>query len=281
MYYIFLILIILLFLIYTYNNNEFLKDSKLIVPYTIKDESIDFIHYGYFNKQSILDSNNIFYNAQLNLINILIKDINIIKNDYILDVGCGVGGFIKYLNFNYSNINIIGIDINYIHINISKNKNKILQNNNKIEYINSDINNFNSKYKINKIFVIECGFHFNKYIFLQNAFDYLENNGNIIIADIVTTNKINNYLDKKDYINNIIFQSFGIFNSFWEPFDYQLTMNKIGYTDINYIDISEETYNSYVYLEKYAYDNTLQGIKLLKELHLRGCLKYIIIKAKK
>lgn len=148
-------------------------------------------------------------------------------------------------------------------------------------YEKYDINMFYPKNKINKIFAIECGFHFNKYIFLNNAFKYLDNNGTIIIADIVTTSKIKNYLNKKLYIDNVILKSFGIFNSFWNPFNYQEVMKKIGYNNIEYKDITNETLESYVYLEKYAYEDTLEGILLLKELHKKGCLKYIIIKATK
>ena len=279
MRYIILFFFIIL-LIYIFKNNI---SSNFIVPYTIKNDSIDFIHYGYFTNNIDVSkkSDNIFYNAQLNLIKELIKNIKINKNDYILDVGCGVGGFIKYLNANYSNLNIIGVDTNDLHINIAKNKNKLLNNNNIIEYYNVDINMFYPKNKINKIFAIECGFHFNKYIFLNNAFKYLDDNGTIIIADIVTTSKIKNYLNKKLYIDNVILKSFGIFNSFWNPFNYQEVMKKIGYNNIEYKDITNETLESYVYLEKYAYEDTLEGILLLKELHKKGCLKYIIIKATK
>ena len=275
-------LLIIFFLIKSKNNNN---KSNLIVPYTIKDANVDFIHYGYFTMKPYSNnfdsSDNIFYIMQLNLIHVLLENININKNDYILDVGCGVGGFIKFLNTNYSNINILGIDINDIHINICKNKNKLLNNNNTIEYYNSDITTFHSKYKINKIFAIESGFHYNKFMFLKNAFNYMADDGSIIIADIVTTSKINNYINQKSYIDNIIHESFSVFDSFWEPFDYVLTMQQIGYKNIQYLDITNETIDSYFYLEKYSYKDTLKGILLLKELHQTQCLKYIIIKATK
>ena len=119
MQYIILFVFIIL-LIYFLKKNI---SSNFIVPYTIKDHSIDFIHYGYFTNNMDLSkkSDNIFYNAQLNLIKELIKNIKINKNDYILDVGCGVGGFIKYLNANYSNLNIrLNYQIKILHMVMDK-----------------------------------------------------------------------------------------------------------------------------------------------------------------
>jgi SAM-dependent methyltransferase len=275
MYYIIIFIICLIIIIININYLEH-NQSDILVPYTINSELVDFIHYGYFKSE-----NDSIIESQLNLIYILIKNIEINKNDTILDVGCGVGGFIKYLNENYSNINIIGVDINKIHINYSKNKNKSIINNNTIKHYISDIINFIPDNKFDKIFAIECGFHFNKNKFLNNAYNYLNKNGQIIIADIVTTPKIKDLLYKKNNINNIILQSFGTFDNFWESFNYVLSMEKIGYKNIEYQDITHETYGSYSFLEKYAYKNTINGILLLKDLHSNGYLKYIIIKATK
>jgi SAM-dependent methyltransferase len=272
-----IILTLILVIIYVLYNTTSINNLKLIVPYTINNNEIDYIHYGYFENINTDD----FYLTQQNLVDILTKNIKINENDKILDVGCGVGGFIKYLNNNYSNITIIGLDINYIHLSIAKNKNSKIDKKNIIIYKNIDIIDFNPVYKIDKIFAIECGFHFNKNIFLSNAFRYLENNGEIIIADIVTTNKIVDIINYKKLIDKIILESFGVFYNFWNPFDYVTTMQKIGYNNIQYIDITKETIKSYFYLEKYANDKTIKGIKLLKKLHNNGYLKYVILKAKK
>jgi cyclopropane fatty-acyl-phospholipid synthase-like methyltransferase len=265
------------------NNNEekYLLLSNFLnkplennVPYTIIDNSIDFIHYGYYDVDKRLN----IYDAQLNLILFLMNNIDIKKGEVILDVGCGVGGFLNYLNKKYSNITLVGVDINYTHISLARKKN-ISLNNNTIMFYNTDINLFYSQLKFDKIFAIECGFHFNKKNFLEKSLHFLNKNGIIILSDIVTTNKIK-LLKNKPAINKIIEESFGNFWDFWKPFDYLSTMKQLNFTILNTKDISNETYNSYSFLKQYANSKTLKGIKLLEILHKNKFIKYITVVAR-
>ncbi len=250
-------------------------DNEINLPYYVIDDNIDFVHYGYYNQNNLT-----IYDAQLNLILLLLEHITIYNFDKILDVGCGTGGFIKLLNKKFNNLDIRGIEKNYFHYKIASKLN-LLESKNKIQIINDDILNYVYDIKFNKIFAIECAFHFDKYKFLKKANLILENNGVIAIVDIVTTSKINKLKKYKQNINNIIQNSFGNFDSFWKPFDYKLNLINIGYKNIFYRDISKETFPSYDFLIKNSKKNTLDGIKLLEFLHKNNYLKYIMVIAQK
>lgn len=52
----------------------------------------------------------------------IMTDIEEIKNSKVLDVGCGFGDFLSYLNAKKKNVNYTGVDINPIFIKIAKEK---------------------------------------------------------------------------------------------------------------------------------------------------------------
>lgn len=53
----------------------------------------------------------------------IMTEIGVINNSSILDVGCGFGYFIDFLNNNYKNIKYLGVDINEEFIKIAKKRN--------------------------------------------------------------------------------------------------------------------------------------------------------------
>lgn len=50
----------------------------------------------------------------------ILTKIGVKKNDSILDIGCGVGELVKYLNIKKLAVNYVGIDINPSYIQIAK-----------------------------------------------------------------------------------------------------------------------------------------------------------------
>jgi len=118
------------------------------------------------------------------------------KNSRILDLGCGIGSFINYLN-NKGYINTTGIVNSQKLFNISKKKYNI-------NIIKDDMINFmtNTKQKYDIIFNIESFGYVDINDYFRNAYNVLDKEGTIILKDYTA---IGNPSDTGKYYGNYTF----------------------------------------------------------------------------
>jgi ubiquinone/menaquinone biosynthesis C-methylase UbiE len=122
----------------------------------------------------------IMNNAHKNIYHKTLSQMNISKNNKILDIGCGGGEFIKILSKKYRRIKIFGIDISEDAIEIATKNNG----NENISFIKSDIGKmpFENNY-FDIITAFQTYYHWdNIKNNLKEIYRILNNNGILIIA---------------------------------------------------------------------------------------------------
>jgi cyclopropane fatty-acyl-phospholipid synthase-like methyltransferase len=152
-----------------------------------------YLNLGYhFIKTPLPDS---IVKTQENMVDIVTRTFT--KQGKWLDAGCGTGAPACYLAKLNNNITVEGINI--VKSQIIKAK-KLAEKNNLSKRINftfgdaQDISSLDKKFQ--NVYAIESAFHFdNKRMFIESAYDSLEKNGQIAVADIIIKPELLSFLD--------------------------------------------------------------------------------------
>lgn len=153
------------------------------------------LHYGFWNKNTKKLSD-----ALLNTNKFVLNCLEINKNDYVLDAGCGVGGTSIFIAEN-SHARVSGITISDIQLKKSKEQALKSKASKLLEFSNQDFTK--TQFKDNtfsKIFGIESICHAHKKIdFLKEAYRILKKNGKIAVVDAYLIRKNFNKRENKIY----------------------------------------------------------------------------------
>ena len=145
------------------------------------------VHWGYWTAPEEDDhSTQSFSYATKNMVKTMCDLADIDNQQSILDVGCGLGGTISYLNHHFLDSKIFGLNIDDRQLNHARRKLNHL-NNNVIHLINADACQMPFKNCLfDRILAIECIFHFHsRQTFLMTAKNLLKENGSIVISDFI------------------------------------------------------------------------------------------------
>ena len=139
--------------------------------------------------------------AQYNKYKNLADVTKIKKHNTVLEIGCGWGGFVKYVNNNIGS-KITGITISKEQFEYAKKYNSHLSN---IELL--DYRKVNKKYdKIISIEMFEAVGHRNWNVFFKSLSNLLKKNGLAGLQIItIAENNFSYYLQRKDFIQKYIF----------------------------------------------------------------------------
>lgn len=145
------------------------------------------MHWGYW-PNPVKDDQSLesFSNATENMVKVICDAAEITSQHNILDVGCGLGGTLSYLNKHFSHSNIVGLNIDDRQLVYAREQLK-LSHNNVIHFINADACHMPLKdFLFDQVLAIECIFHFHsRRAFLMAAKNLLRENGSIIISDFI------------------------------------------------------------------------------------------------
>jgi len=110
-------------------------------------------------------------------------DLGNVKDGNILDIACGRGGGLKFINDFYNFDKLVGVDINPNHIKLAKSINK-----NNVKFMCNSIIDTNFKAEsFDVISCIEANTYFSPYDkFIEKIYNYLKQNGVYIQATAYT-----------------------------------------------------------------------------------------------
>ncbi len=145
------------------------------------------VHWGYWkNPITAKYTHDDFYAAAENLTKEMCTLGNISNHQSVLDVGCGFGGTISFMNDQYSDMVLTGVNIDGRQL---QRANKLIKNAapNPINFIEADACKlpFPNNY-VDNVLAVECIFHFpSRKLFFQEASRVLKPGGSITLSDFI------------------------------------------------------------------------------------------------
>ena len=227
------------YLIKKYGNNY---DNFIKILKNVKNNDTNFMNFGYWD-----DNCNSLSEANKNLCDFVINQCNI-KNNKFLDIGCGYGDQDFYWNEKY-NYDIIAVDISKKQIDYANEKAKFINN---IKFIEGSATKLPFPDKsFNNIICLESAFHYNpRNLFFKECYRLLDNNSELIIADIVLKDNEKNF--KSSFIINFFRKILSVpKENLIKSCEYIKQLEKEGFK-VNKINISNETFKPYF---NYFYNN--------------------------
>ncbi|MCF8334529.1 MAG: class I SAM-dependent methyltransferase, partial [Bacteroidales bacterium] len=157
------------------------------------DGSYQMLHYPYHD-----GDNSTIDQGQQKLIQYCTSYLTTMKDQKVLDLGCGNGTVAFSLAQNYDVDRIVGVDLNTNNIRIA-NIEKERRNSSKVKFIEDDAQKLAhiADNSFDVVINIESAFHYpHKHLFLNEIYRVLRPGGQFIIADILTIQKRKSLLKK-------------------------------------------------------------------------------------
>lgn len=249
------------------------------------------VHWGYWQDPLLANGSDDDYAiAAENLTKKICAIANIQNNQSVLDVGCGFGGTIAYINENYQGMGLMGVNIDNRQLERAE---KIVsaELNNKITFTEADAcalpyNNI----QFDRVLAVECIFHFpSREKFFEQAHRVLKVGGSLTLSDFIPATS---FLPITRLLSMHIIQKYSLFGSCdirCSLNKYQQLADKYGFA-LEASDITINTLPTYDYI-KSILPSLIKNIKLkpianatiaiIQFISKQGFLKYQILNFKK
>ena len=222
---------------------EYYDNAQILYNLFWSDKAL---HYGFWDKRTEKLSD-----AIENTDRFVSKLLNLQKNDYVLDAGCGVGGPSFSMAENFG-VKVIGITLSSKQIKQARKNAKKRHLDNLVSFEIMDFNKARFKDEtFTKIFGIEsvCHAH-NKLDFLKDAYRLLRPGGKIVVVDGFLSKR--DLAQKEKEIYNKILIGWKVANLSHKD-DFLNDLRKTGFKKIKFYDKTDEVIPSSRRIALYGY----------------------------
>lgn len=248
------------------------------------------VHWGYWdNPKTKAISPKEFHQAGELMLRHVIETAGIKDGCKVLDVGCGLGGTIKYLNERFSNCEFVGVNIEERQIAVAQKSIKA-KNGNTIKFVHADACALPfTKPKFDVILCVESIFHFpDRETFMKECQRALLPKGRLTISDFVpveAASSIFNFIEHKFDLLSPVYGNVRIDISVPR---YRRIARATGFTLVSVEDITTNTLPTYCFLKKISTPLHASDAKqfnrsnsLAEYASKTGVLKYLILSFEK
>ncbi|MBH56350.1 MAG: hypothetical protein CMJ82_04090 [Planctomycetaceae bacterium] len=243
------------------------------------------VHFGLWNCNP---PNLTFSAAQENLTREVVSRLGITKGERVLDLGCGVGGTMKWINSHFTNVHITGINSSIQQLEICKELVPIAGNS--IDLRLGDACKFKHEQTFDKIVCLEAMFHFDsRRECLQRMYTALRPGGTFVGTDILFTR---GNIPEGDFDDLIKTLQFG-YGPWPQP---ELSVDELvamlsccGFIDVSCTEVTKETISTHEFTAPrgLAWDDAttkdseplLGAACALRTLHHQKALSYVLVSA--
>lgn len=249
----------------------------------------EFVHWGYWDdedkKTDISPSE--FHQAAVVMLSRMLKGAAIKPGSRVLDVGSGMGGTINYLNKNYSNCELVGVNIDERQIAYST-KRLTAANGNTIEFVKSDACSMPFEDKnFDVILCVESIFHFgSRKAFFKECGRLLKPGGQLIISDFVPVHAFSSFMNFAQRKFHLMINAYGVvdINASIPKYSSIAEANGLSLDFVD--DITKNTLPTYTFLRNNFSLATQKGqfkfaTTIIEYVSKIGMLQYLILGFKK
>lgn len=253
---------------------------------TSKEAFGEYVHWGYWdNPHTTIISAKDFHHAANLMTQHVVQKAQIKDGHKILDIGCGFGGTIKFLNERYSNCTMVGINIDPRQIVIAKNT-VTASNGNQVEFIEADACKLPfTDQKFDVILCIESIFHFsNRQIFFEECRRILRPGGVLVVSDFVPIYPLGSFMNFIEHAFHLVDKVYGTMRIDVSIPKYKKMAKTTGFSVVDVDNITSHTFPTYKFL-KQSFSEHLpeseikfsRATTMIEYASRFGLLKYLIL----
>lgn len=242
------------------------------------------VHWGYWeNPNAAPIAPDEFHRAAEAMLDRMVGAAVIRDGAKILDVGCGLGGTINFLDRRYSSCTLVGINIDERQLGIGK-KAARTGDRNSVNFARADACAlpFRSE-SVDAVLCVESIFHFpNRRTFIAESARILKPGGLLVVSDFVPIRYLGGLLDFGERSTHLLGRMYGKIRADISKSRYRAAARASGMECIAIDDITANTLPTYHFLrsnfyrteKKGVYDRATFALELLSKLRV---VRYLIL----
>ncbi|MGC2411912.1 MAG: class I SAM-dependent methyltransferase [Stellaceae bacterium] len=246
------------------------------------------VHWGYWeNPQAAPQTPAEFHLAAEALLERMLSRVTIPEGKSLLDVGCGLGGTINYLDNRHRGCTFIGLNIDEAQLAIARKK-LIAGNRNRVHFTKADACALPFRDDcFTVVLCVESIFHFpDRQRFFRECARVLKPGGMLVISDFVPVNHLGKWFDRAERATHFVGRMYGRIDVNISAPRYRALARASGMATTSIDDITPNTLPTYRFLKSTLkrtaksgiYNRATFVIELISRLKL---LRYLILTFRK
>jgi ubiquinone/menaquinone biosynthesis C-methylase UbiE len=246
------------------------------------------VHWGYWeDPQTAPQTAADFHRAAEALLARMLSRVTIPEGTSLLDVGCGLGGTINFLDNRHRGCTFIGLNIDENQLEIARSK-VVPGNRNRVHFTRADACALPFRDDCFAVVVcVESIFHFpDRQRFFRECARVLKPGGMLVISDFVPVNHVGKWFDRAERATHCVGRMYGKIDVNISTSRYRALARSSGMASTSIDDITPNTLPTYRFLKntlkrtakRDIYNRATFVIELISRLKL---LRYLILTFRK
>jgi MPBQ/MSBQ methyltransferase len=250
-----------------------------------------FVHVGHWDQSPPLDLDeplrlDDIERAVERLTQVLVDMADLRDGQRVLDVGCGFGGTLQYINGRFGNMGLVGINVDPRQLEICRQLEPL--NHNDLRWVDADACHLPfPDHSFDRLLCIEAMFHFaSRRTFFHEVSRVLRPEGVFVASDIVLTESAKQVEVPRFCLEAPLRDGYGPWPDFWgEEADHRALGSAAGLSCTSLLDATRQTHPTHRFMvprdaeaQRDPGDPLIRAAMMLKWLHDKDHLQYLYMR---